>query len=188
LSDRLLAMLKSIPVEDVKFDVVKNKKRGDVEALIFSTKKSKVQYVTNALDRMPAVAKIKHIPPWDFSIILDDEFKQWFVGSYNSIKSDYTLITFLVSQQTGKLEVVLNYRKNTATDSAYFQPATSDNKDVVIDTRLDFNAKCLKEILKANPEFKELIMDVSNKGIASIACSEADLDSEYYLVKIDTED
>jgi hypothetical protein len=43
-------------------------------------------------------------------------------------------------------------------------------------------------VLKANPEFKDPILNVCEDGLASISFSEMDLDSQYYLVKVEVED
>ncbi len=160
---------------------------GEVAALTFSAAKSKMQYGTSSLDAINGIPEMKNIPPFNVAIKMDAEFIDWFMSAYTAIGDHETLFTVVMSKQTGNLEVVLNYRERGYPDSFYFQPDTVDDKNAV-KAPLSFTARHLKEALKANPEFKDPILKVSDAGLASIAFSEDDLDSEYYLVEIDTEE
>jgi hypothetical protein len=178
---RLLALLKSIPSEEVLMDVVK-KTSGAVGLVTFSAAKYKVQYETSCPSTIKRIPILKNLPPFNVAIKMNDEFIEWYLNACTAMGDLGVLLTVAMSQQTRLLEVYLgNYNRLT------FQPETEEGKSSVKE-RLCFSAKALKEILQANPEFKDPILNVSDTGLALISFSEVDLDSQYYLVKIDVED
>ncbi len=183
---KLLALLKAIPSEDVLLDIVKHA-TGEVAAMTFSAAKSRMQYRTSSLNDIDGIPAMKRIPPFNVAIKMDAEFIDWFMSAYTAMGNHETLFTVVMSKQTGNLEVVLNYQERGHSDSLYFQPDTVDDKNAV-KAPLSFTAKHLKELLKANPEFKDPALYVSDSGLASVPFSEDDLDSEYYLVNIKTEE
>jgi hypothetical protein len=146
-----------------------------------------VQFVAVNPDEIDSVPSMKNIPTFNAEIKLTDEFVRWFFGAYTAHKDPDALFTVVMSKRTNKLEIVLGYRGQLLSDRLSFQPDTVDNKDTV-KAPLYFSARSLKEILGANSESKDPILKVADVGLASIAFSQDDLDSEYYLVQIDVED
>jgi hypothetical protein len=185
-SKRLLGLLKTIPSANVSMDIVK-RASGDIAAVGFIAAKYKTQYVTSSLSDLDPVPSMNKLPPFTAAVIMDEEFTDWFKSANAAMSDCEALFTIVMSQQTGKLEVVMGYRAESYSDRLYFQPSTVVNMDVV-KAPLSFTARYLKEVLKANSEFKDPVLNISDAGLASISFSEDDLDSQYYLVQIDVED
>ena len=183
---RLLALLKTIPSDDISMDIVENAK-GDVAAVGFSAEKYKVQYVASDLNVIDPVPSMKHIPAFTVAIKMEEAFIDWFKSAYNAMGDSGSLFTVVKSNQSGKLEVVIGYKSKGYSDRLHYQPITVENKNT-IKAPVSFTAKHLAEVLKANPEFKDPILNVCEAGLASISFSEVDLDSQYYLVKVEVED
>ena len=178
---KLLRLLESLPPRNLSFGIVQDSS-GCVDALMFSESKYAMRYATSSLDTIDPRPKMKNIPPWNAAIILDDEFTEWLFGASAAMGDNQTLLTVEMSQETATLEVALGHG-----DRCSFQPVTVADMDAV-KFPLYFQAHHLKEVLRGNPEFKDPVLNVSDAGLASIAFSEDDLDSEYYLVKINVED
>jgi hypothetical protein len=92
-----------------------------------------------------------------------------------------------MSKRTGKLNVVFNYREKCLSDSISIQVSCVDGMDTINDP-ISFSVRFLKEVLKGNPEFKDPILYVSDDGLASITFSDNDLEAQYHLVKMETEE
>ena len=183
---RLLALLKTIPLDDVSMDIEK-RATGDVATVGFSAEKYKVQYVTSNLANIDPIPSMKHIPEFTVAIKMDEAFIDWFKSVYTAMGDSGALFTVVMSKHTRKLEVVVGYKSVGYSDRLHFQPCTLQGMDKV-KAPVSFTAKHLTEVLKANPEFKDPILNVCEAGLASISFSEVDLDSQYYLVKVEVED
>lgn len=183
---KLLKMLSPIMDETVSVDVVKLES-GAVGALTFTSPTMEIQYATSYINDMDGPAIICHIPTFNAAIKMDAKFIRWFGKAFTVFKDADMLFTPVMSDRTGKLEVAMNYRETRISDRLTCPVTTVENLDI-LNAPLDFNAKCLKNILKANPEFKDPILYVSDAGLAAVKFSDDELDSEYYMVKIETEE
>lgn len=181
---RLFAVLHAIPSEDISLEMSRYS-WGDVAVLIFADAAITAEYITTSPKVMDSIPRMKTPPPWNAAIILDDDFKQWFVRAYSAMEDNEALLKVAMSTRTGKLEVVLHHRERGRGDSLGRKPETAENKNSV-NAPVSFSAKDLKAVLNANREFPNPILNVSELGLASISFSEDDLDSEYYLIKIDS--
>jgi hypothetical protein len=180
---KLLGMLKAIPSEDVSLKLVKYS-WGDVAALILADAMMRVEYVTTNLKAMDGIPKMKNLPAWNAVILLDDEFKAWFFKAYSAVGNKSSLLTVAMAERTGTLEVSID---DGSSGSLRFRPHAPINMNVV-KSPIFFSAYCLRQVLKANSEFNDTLLIVSDAGLASIKCRADDLGAEYYLVKIDVED
>jgi hypothetical protein len=181
----LLCYLGAIFSADVSMDFVKDAS-NNVTTLTFSGPGIQAQLVTSApvnLDQSPIM---KNVQAPNAAIILDDQFKKWFSKAYSASGTDNSLLAFVMSKRTGKLEVVLGHKENSVSDRCCFYPTTLENMGVLKD-RPNFSARYLKNVLKANPEFKDPILKVSDEGLASITFLEDDLDSQYQFFKVDVD-
>jgi hypothetical protein len=179
---KVLALLNAIRSEHVSFDTIKYSS-GDVAVVVFSDGERRAEYVAANPKNMGSIPVIKNIPPWNCSIVLDDKFNQWFLGVFKMLKDQTALFTVLNSNRTGKLEAVFSYTEKGNSDTMSFRPNTVNNMNAV-KAPLCFSSWGLSEVLKANLEFRNPILKVSDSGLASISFSEKDLDSEYYFSRI----
>lgn len=189
-TDRLLKLLKTLS-DDVSIEPITND-ANDVKALLLSSGARRAHLKTFEIAKMDAVPKMKHIPPSDFSITLDDEFKKWLNDSYSAIGTEDTLFTFV--RNNDKVEVAMNYihpniiyqSQDVPRDSIFYRPQIVIRPDGVKEP-IHFSSKKLKYILRANAEFKDPVLNVSNEGLAEISFNGEDIDATYYLVKIDVD-
>ena len=83
--------------------------------------------------------------------------------------------------------MVLGYKQKNLSDRIAMEVTATAGKDIVKNP-ISFSAKHLKEILSANGEVNNPVLNVSEAGLASIAFNDSGFKSQYYLVKIDVED
>jgi hypothetical protein len=178
-AERLLALLKAITSEHVSVDVLKHPS-GAVAALTFSSASTEIQCVTSSLRSFDPIPNITNHPAYNAAVKLDTEFIDWLLKAYAAMQDSRALLTVAMSKQTGKLEVALGH-----CDRLSFRPNTVEGVNAV-EAPISFKAIHLGKVIKANPEFKDPILNVSDAGLAMIAFSEDDLDSEYHLVPMVT--
>jgi hypothetical protein len=146
-------------------------------ALKFSDNGTKMQYMLASPSVIPSVPELKSLPPFDAEITLDDEFVNKFIKSKAAL-SDADVFTFLCKD--GKGEIVLGY---SSINSHRVSLSVNCKCDSDIQP-IGFSAKYLKAILVANKGSSTASLKISSKGLAHIAFSSDDFNSEYYLVEI----
>jgi len=146
-------------------------------ALKFSDNGTKMQYMLASPSVIPSVPELKSLPPFDAEITLDDEFVNKFIKSKAAL-SDADVFTFLCKD--GKGEIVLGYSSINSNRVSLSVNCKCDS-DI---QPIGFSAKYLKAILVANKGSSTASLKISSKGLAHIAFSSDDFNSEYYLVEI----
>lgn len=146
-------------------------------ALKFSDNGTKMQYMLASPSVIPSVPELKALPPFDAEITLDDEFVNKFIKSKAAL-SDADVFTFLCKD--GKGEIVLGYSSINSNRVSLSVNCKCDS-DI---QPIGFSAKYLKAILVANKGSSTASLKISSKGLAHIAFSSDDFNSEYYLVEI----
>ena len=181
---KLLRMVKAIPATDVSLRAVKYS-CGDVAVLMLDGGIMRVEYIATNPENI-GVPKMKNIPAWNAAIILDDDFKARFFKACSAAGGKETLFTVAMSERTGKLQVIVRHTADGASGGMCLLPKAPVNMNIV-KAPISFSAHCLGEALKANPEFKEPLLLVSDAGLATIKYSADDLESQYYFVQVDVE-
>ena len=148
--------------------------------------KVNINYTAAALNVLESVPKMKNIPEFTVEITMSDDFIDSFNSAFSALGDDATSFTLIMSKKKQKLEMVLGYKQNLG-DRVTLEVATSPGKDIV-KAPISFDAKLLKEILSANSEVKNPVLQVSEGGLASIAFNQDSFKSQYYMIKIDVED
>ncbi|MGA2179610.1 MAG: hypothetical protein ABSH15_08520 [Verrucomicrobiota bacterium] len=183
----LLKSLCAFSSEEVSPSIEKHPS-GEVAALTFSAAGRVVRYVTQSLDEFDSIPPAINSHAGNVAIVLDESFKRVFIKAHRAFKNDPDLLfTIVMSKRTGKLNVVFNYREKCLSDSISIQVSCVDGMDTINDP-ISFSVRFLKEVLKGNPEFKDPILYVSDDGLASITFSDNDLEAQYHLVKMETEE
>lgn len=157
-----------------------------VRQIIAEDGKNTVNFTAAAKDVIDPVPTMKNVPPFGVEITLSPEFIDTFSKAFSAVADDQALFTLIMSKKKQKLELVLGYKQNLS-DRIALEVAATAGKDTVKNP-ISFNAKHLKEILAANSEVTNPVLNVSEAGLANINFVDSGFTSKYYLVKIDVED
>ena len=147
------------------------------QALKFSDKGTKMQYMLAAPSVIPSVPELKALPPFNVEITLDDEFVNKFIKSKGAL-SDADTFTFTCKDNKG--EIILGY---SSINSNRISIAVNCKCDGDTDP-IAFSAKYLKGILLANKGSKTSSLKISSQGLAHLNFVDGDYTSNYYLVEI----
>lgn len=147
---------------------------------------SRVSHVCGSLDVIPDEPKIKQIPEFEVELTLTDNFIDRFLKAKSSLKS-HELFTVLQNKKKQKLEMVLGYNSRNNTDHVSVPLFPVAGKDS-ISAPLSFSSNNLKDILAVNPEVKDPILKISTAGLAFIEFNTPEFQSQYYMIKIESED
>lgn len=136
-----------------------------------------VNYMLADLSVIPSVPDLKKLPDFNIKINLDDKFISRFIGAKGAL-SDENNFTFV--HKDGKSQIILGY-SNINTNRILI------DVDAEVENYLDpisFSATYLKEILVANKEATDAVLNISSSGLAHIHFSIGEYKSDYYLVEI----
>lgn len=157
---------------------------------IFQMEDQKIQakYTLSDLDVIPLAPQKDQLPDWDFKVTVPQETLDVIVKSVSALEKKDLNFTILNDLSTGKTRLVVGYSSITATDRISTVVESSYDGNTPPFRMMTFSADDVKEIILANNESDEMIMEVSSQyGIAKIAYNLIDFNSEYYLVKQDDE-
>ena len=130
---------------------------------------------------IPQVPDLKTLPEFEISMDLDETFISTFVRAKAALPE---VDTFTLVQEEGNVFVVLGF---SSLNTNRVKMAT--NATVGEDFKpISFSASYLKDILVANKDSKNGALQVSSAGLAVANFSVDNMESTYYLVKIDTVD
>lgn len=161
---------------------------GEVAALKVSADGVHFRHQTQCVDEFKTLPLIKPDCNWDAAIVLDDYIKEKFPKAHSALGNDSGgLFTVAVSKRTNKLCIAFGYSEKRLCDSIRMSVSCVNGLDT-IKRPVAFEAVTLKRILKANPEFKDPVLYVSEAGFASIDFSDNELDARYVLKEIEVED
>ncbi len=183
---KLLRMLNPLN-DDIEIKCGAKDDADEWQILNLSDGHTEVTYVLASPDECDPVPRIKNIPTFNAAIVLDPCLVQWFFKAYRAMEDKDTLFTVLMSQSKPQLEIVLGYHGNEYADSCHYRPNLIKGMETV-SKPVSFSALLLKEILKANCEFRDAVLHVSDEGLATISFPDDEIDSLYYLLRINTEE
>ena len=158
-----------------------------VRQIIAEDGKIIVNYVTGGVDGVDGIPSMKNVPPFTVEINLTPEFIDTFSTSFSGVDDKDALFTLIMSKRKQKLEMVLGYKQKNLSDRIALEVNAVAGKDTV-SKPISFNAKHLKEILAANSEVSNPVLNVSELGLSGISFSSGDFKSKYYLVETEVED
>lgn len=135
----------------------------------------------SVIPKSPAKDELPEV--WDATVKLNSDVMDRFIGAVNALKqSDSFTLLYDKAHDTTQL-VVGHSNVNTNTISI----------DVDVEYRngpiepMPFSAKYLKEIISANRESDEIVLNVSSHGLANVSFNELDFKSDYFLIEVDDE-
>jgi len=133
---------------------------------------------------IPDVPDLKTVPHFDVTISLDKQFVNTFIKAKSALSE---IETFTVESESGSenADIVLGY--STLNTNRIKISATKTNVDSSIEP-ISFSANYLREILVANKDSGNGVLEVSSKGISRVVFDNSVVTATYYLVQIDTRD
>lgn len=164
---------------DIDVSTVKSDDR--VISVKLSDKNTSANFMLADLSVIPVVPKLKTLPDWDVIIKLDKDFTNRFIKSKNALPEVNTF-TLTMNKKTSKLELVIGY-SSINSNRISMEVETEKDKDKV-DTPISFSAKYFKEILSANLDSSDAVLNVSSKGLAHVKFVADDYESEYFLTEV----
>lgn len=170
-------LLKLLSVFGDDIDVSMLKIDGIARTMNMSDKESSVTYMLSDLSVIPVAGKPKQLPEFQLQIKVDMEF----ISKFNKAKSalpDISHVTF--NSKGDKNEMIFGYSSNNTTRITLPIVAKSSG-DV---NYKSFNSNYLKEVLAANTDATEALIEVSDAGLMVITYTGPDYSATYYLVEV----
>lgn len=149
----------------------------------FSDGTTDVTFVLADNSVIPTVPDLKKLPPFDLTIMMDEQFINTFVKAKGAL-ADVETFTVMSKGTDQTAQVILGY-SSLNTNRVTITATTTE--EVALDA-ISFSAKYLREILVANKDAKGGRLDISSKGLARTSFTVDNITSTYYLVQINTKD
>lgn len=165
----------SVMEEGINFNV--KDINGKPLSLQLKDEVTNARVVLSDISVIPTVPDLKELPKFDIKIKLDDVFIDRFIKSKSAL-ADEDNFTFRV--KNGVSEIIIGY-SNINSNRIALIVSSDQTKDV---KPITFSATYLKEILVANRESSDAILNISTKGLAHISFESDEYKSDYYLVQI----
>jgi hypothetical protein len=173
-TSKLIKML-SVLGESIEFDI--SDIDGKPVSLKFKDGSTSINYMLADLSVIPNVPDLKQLPNFNIKIKLDENFITKFIRAKSALV-DENNFTFVAKD--GKCHIVLGHSNiNTNRISIEVDCECEGSIDPI-----SFSANFLKEILVANKEAKDAILEISSQGLSHIHFEIDEYTTDYYLVQI----
>lgn len=173
-----LKKMSSVLSEDITINLDVN--NGKITSLTLRDANADVQYVTSDISVIPVVPNLKKLPDFNLQIPLTKEFVNAFVKAKGAL-SDINTFT-VMHDKKGKLKLVIGY-SSVNSNRISLDVKAVEGKDNV-KSPIHFSAKFLKEILTANSDCENAVLNISDDGLASVSFDNEKFNSSYYLLAI----
>jgi hypothetical protein len=171
-------LLKLISIFDKDVTVNTNKIGDKPISLELKDKDTAVSYVLADLSVIPASAKLKQIPAFDFSLDVTQDFLTKFFKAKSALPE---LCHVTLNCTSAKSELIFGYSNNNNTTKITLPVSGKFDNEIKYKS---FNSNYLKEILSANSDAKSISVNVSNNGLMEVKCAGTDFEVAYYLVEV----
>lgn len=159
---------------EVDFDITEVDNKS--VSMKFKDGSTAVNYMLADLSVIPVVPPLKSLPDFEIEVKLDANFIKKFISAKGAL-SDEESFTFVV--KNGKSQIILGY-SSINTNRITIDVDTNTKEDV---EAISFSAVYLKEILSANKEASDAVLNISSKGLSHIHFEIDEYTSDYYLVQ-----
>lgn len=175
-------LTRMLSVLSEEINIVPNKKDAKITSLSFSDSNTEVQFITADLTVIPSAPNLKNSPAINAEIVLNDAFIAKFIKAKNALQEVDTFT--LLMNKNKKLELVLGYSKLNS-NRITIAVETVGTKNAV-SKNISFNAKYFKEILTANSDSDQSILQISDAGLSTIHFKNdaTGFSSSYYMVEV----
>ena len=150
---------------------------GKPVSLKFKDGSTSVNYMLADLSVIPNVPDLKQLPNFNVKIDLDESFINRFIRAKGALPDENT---FTLVCKDGKSQIVLGY-SNINTNRITID--VDANCEGSVDP-ISFSATYLKEILVANKEATNAVLNISSDGLSHIHFEVDNYVTDYYLVEI----
>ena len=172
-TSKLIKML-SVLGTDVEFDITEVDNKS--VSMKFKDGSTSVNYMLADLSVIPPVPPLKSLPEFEIKVNLDANFIKKFISAKGAL-ADEESFTYL--SKNGKTQIILGYSSiNTNRITIDVDANIKDDVEPI-----SFSAVYLKEILSANKEASDAVLNISSKGLAHIHFEIDEYTSDYYLVQ-----
>ena len=170
-----LTKMLSVLGNDVDFSI--SDIDGKPVSLKFKDSSTSVKYMLADLSVIPNVPDLKQLPNFNVKIDLDETFINKFIRAKGALPDENT---FTLVCKDGKSQIVLGHSNiNTNRITIDVEADCEGNVDPI-----SFSATYLKEILVANKEATDAVLNISSDGLSHIHFEVDNYVTDYYLVEI----
>jgi hypothetical protein len=173
-TSKLTKML-SVLGESIDFEI--SDIDGKAVSLKFKDGSTSINYMLADLSVIPNVPDLKQLPTFNIKIKLDENFITKFIRAKSAL-TDENNFTFVAKD--GKCQIILGH-SNINTNRISIDVDCECEGSI---NPISFSATYLKEILVANKEAKDAILEISSQGLSHIHFEVDAYTSDYYLVEI----
>lgn len=170
-----LTKMLSVLGNDVDFSI--SDIDGKPVSLKFKDSSTSVNYMLADLSVIPNVPDLKQLPNFNVKIDLDETFINKFIRAKGALPDENT---FTLVCRDGKSQIVLGH-SNINTNRITID-VDADCEGTV--DPISFSATYLKEILVANKEATDAVLNISSDGLSHIHFEVDNYVTDYYLVEI----
>jgi len=170
-------LLKLFSVFGDDIDISMLKIDNIARTLNMKDKSTSVTYMLSDLSVIPIAGKPKQLPEFQLQIKIDNEF----INKFNKAKGalpDISHVTF--NCKGDKKEMIIGYSSNNTTRVTLPIEGTCSG-DV---TYKSFNSNYLKEVLAANTDATEALIEISDAGLMAVSYKGPDFSSTYFFVEV----
>jgi len=170
-----LTKMLSVLGNDVDFSI--SDIDGKPVSLKFKDSSTSVNYMLADLSVIPNVPDLKQLPNFNVKIDLDETFINKFIRAKGALPDENT---FTLVCKDGKSQIVLGHSNiNTNRINIDVEADCEGNVEPI-----SFSATYLKEILVANKEATDAVLNISSDGLSHIHFEVDNYVTDYYLVEI----
>lgn len=170
-----LTKMLSVLGNDVDFSI--SDIDGKPVSLKFKDSSTSVNYMLADLSVIPNVPDLKQLPNFNVKIDLDETFISKFIRAKGALPDENT---FTLVCKDGKSQIVLGHSNiNTNRITIDVEADCEGTVDPI-----SFSATYLKEILVANKEATDAVLNISSDGLSHIHFEVDNYVTDYYLVEI----
>jgi len=170
-----LTKMLSVLGNDVDFSI--SDIDGKPVSLKFKDSSTSVNYMLADLSVIPNVPDLKQLPNFNVKIDLDETFINKFIRAKGALPDENT---FTLVCKDGKSQIVIGH-SNINTNRITID-VDADCEGTV--DPISFSATYLKEILVANKEATDAVLNISSDGLSHIHFEVDNYVTDYYLVEI----
>jgi len=171
-TSQLIKML-SVLGDDITLSL--NKIEDKCVSIKLKDSNTNIDYILADPDVIPKVPTLKDLPEFTTIIKIDNNFINQFIKSYNAL-SDIDYFTII---DKGNPQLIIGYSSINSNRISYGITTKSSND---LD-HISFSGDYFKEILIANKDISDGILEISSDGLARITFNDSEYKSTYYLIE-----
>lgn len=157
-----------------------NSKNDKVLSLTISDTATEIEFGASDLDIIPNINGLKKLPDFNAEIIFNENLINRFIKAKKAL-NDINFFTIRMNKKN-KLEIVIGNGKIN-TNKIILDVETRNSKKSVKEP-INFDANHLRNILLNNDICNDVILKVSDAGLANISFVENDFQCDYYMTKL----